>query len=431
MKTSFLTLFGILLLFTTVSIPLRSQIILNDSLTPVEMVEFLVGYGINFSNVEYTGADTARGIFDNGSSTNLGVNQGLVLTSGCLGVIPGPNDNGSAGISNNEPGDSLLTSIVNCPTYDASVIEFDFEPVSDLMWCKYVFGSEEYPEWVGSTFNDVFGFFVTGPDPSGGMYINKNIALVPGTNIPVAINSINSASYPEFYVDNLNGQTIQYDGFTTVLDAMCPVIPGETYHIKMAVADASDGIFDSGVFIEKSSFESQGYAIFNSYAFLQEYNPGLEQDIEGVISGNNVYLGVPEGTDLSSLIATFEMPAGVVPFIGNNMQVSGVTANNFTSDVNYLLDGRVNTGWTVKVSLISGVEEPVLPEAGFITGPSGRIMISNAQKYSASVFTPAGIFVNKFEITADQFILPIMQSGIYFIKLETEGHSKTHKVVVP
>ncbi len=136
---------------------------------------------------------------------------------------------------NNMPGDSLLSMLVGTVTYDACVLEFDFVPAADTAWCDFVFGSEEYPEWVGSTFNDIFGFFVSGPNPEGGNYEFKNIALIPGTDLPVAINNVNPFYYPEYYVDNTGGLTIQYDGFTTVLTAKCAVIPGATYHFKLAV----------------------------------------------------------------------------------------------------------------------------------------------------------------------------------------------------
>ena len=96
---------------------------------------------------------------------------------------------------------------------------------------RYVFGSEEYNEWVGwFSFNDVFGFFITGPNPMGGQYLNKNIAIVPGTeNIPINILNINNGfSIPgvipdgpctncEYYADNTGGLSLQYDGFTTIM----------------------------------------------------------------------------------------------------------------------------------------------------------------------------------------------------------------------
>jgi hypothetical protein len=61
--------------------------------------------------------------------------------------------------------------------------------------------------WVLATFNDVFAYFVTGPDPAGGLYDKVNIALIPGTTLPVSIGTINNVipSYPQYYADNTNG----------------------------------------------------------------------------------------------------------------------------------------------------------------------------------------------------------------------------------
>jgi gliding motility-associated-like protein len=266
----FFRIVSILLVF--VSNGLVAQIGIQSGVDPEAMVENIVGDGVVYENVTYSGANMARGIFTNGGTTSLGIESGVFLTSGAGYIIPGPNGPGScaAGSGNGMPGDATLTGLAGVSTYDAAVLEFDFIPESDTLRFKYVFGSEEYNEWVGSAYNDVFGFFVSGPDPSGGVYINKNVAIVPGTDpeIPIAINNVNNGysscdveptgpgSYPEFYSDNTFGLTLEYDGFTTVLTAFIRVVACETYHIKMAVADAGDGIYDTGIFLEENSFES-------------------------------------------------------------------------------------------------------------------------------------------------------------------------------
>lgn len=248
-----LTALAVFLVFSS-----YGQIIINAGVSPEDMVDNIVGDGVTYMNVEFTGADISRGIFSNGGTTNIGINSGIFLTSGAGYLIPGPNTSTSDGVNNGMPGDPQLTVLAGMSTYDASVLEFDFIPESDTLRFRYVFGSEEYPEWVLNLYNDVFGYFVTGPNPAGGLYVNKNIALVPGTQLPVSIANINNVipSYPQYYVDNTGGLTIEYDGFTTVLTAFVLVVPCEQYHIKMAVGDAGDGIYDTGVFIEENSFIS-------------------------------------------------------------------------------------------------------------------------------------------------------------------------------
>ncbi|MEZ5196474.1 MAG: choice-of-anchor L domain-containing protein [Bacteroidales bacterium] len=162
----------------------------------------------------------------------------------------------------------MLTGITSGTTYDACVLEFDFVPESDTLRFRYKFGSDEYNEYVGSIFNDVFGFFVTGPNPDGGMYTNQNVAVLPNTNISVTINNVNNGyanpgivptgpcTNCAYFADNTGGLTLEYDAFTTVITATLKVVPCQTYTISIGVADVGDHIFDSGVFIEENSFES-------------------------------------------------------------------------------------------------------------------------------------------------------------------------------
>lgn len=252
------TFFVFIILITPFS--LFSQISIQSGADPEAMVENIVGDGVQYDNVAFTGAYAARGIFSNGASTNLGIDGGIFLTSGAGYNIPGPNTQSGATSNNGMPGNAILTSLAGQTTYDAAILEFDFVPESDTLRFKYVFGSEEYPEYVEFLFNDVFGYFISGPNPEGGTYTDENVAIVPGSSppLPVAIATINNVypSYPQYYVNNTGGLTIEYDGFTTVLTAWIRVIACETYHIKMAVADAGDYVLDTGVFIEENSFES-------------------------------------------------------------------------------------------------------------------------------------------------------------------------------
>jgi hypothetical protein len=136
-----------------------------------------------------------------------------------------------------------LAAISGHPTFDAASLEFDFTTKGGNLFFNYVFASEEYNEFVGSPFNDVFAFFLDG----------NNIALVGGT--PVGINTINLGSNSAFYRNNSPGSIdSQYDGFTTMLTAKALGLGAGTHHIKLAIADASDSILDSAVFIQGNTF---------------------------------------------------------------------------------------------------------------------------------------------------------------------------------
>lgn len=266
------------------AMPVRAQILPDYSVVegvdPITLVQqVLIGQGVETFNITYSGVAEARGSFS--GESNLGITSGVILTSGRAEFSVGPNNSGGKTYQANgsNDGDDALSQMCGSTTNDASVLEFDFIPQSNIVEFRYVFGSEEYPEYVNS-FNDVFGFFISGPDiygpyPSPPAFPNgaRNIALVPQTLPPyiVSIDNINNGQNNtgpcmncQYYVNNGTGLTpqanqyIQYDGFTTVLVARSNVIPCMTYHIKLAVADAGDNQYDTGVFLEANSFSSVG-----------------------------------------------------------------------------------------------------------------------------------------------------------------------------
>ncbi len=248
---------------------IHAQLITNTGQSPQNLVQnVLIGPGVTVSNILYNGSPTAIGSFT-AAGTNLGINQGIVMTTGT--VLPngsgpqGPNNSPSAGTDNNMPGSGILSGIIGgTPTFNAAILEFDFVPYADTVKFKYVFGSEEYPEFAppnNSTYNDVFGFFISGP----GIVGLQNIAQLPNGGGVVSINNVNAITNQAFYNTNGDGNSppynaspnfIQYDGFTDVLEAVSQVQCGETYHLILAIADVGDGAWDSGIFLEANSLST-------------------------------------------------------------------------------------------------------------------------------------------------------------------------------
>lgn len=248
-----------------------SQLTVQTGQTPTQLVQnVLVGNGTNAFNVTSQGLPTQFAQF-NGASSNLGLANGIVLSTALLNnplALNGPASNAPA-FAANTGGHPLLNAIVSpYLTYDAALITFSFIPTGDTLQFDYVFASEEYHSYVNSSFNDVFGFFLTGPNPFGPNYNNTNIALIPGTNNPVTINSVNNGqtsnactpgsnpSNPLYFVDNCQGTTVCFNGFTVPLTAIAPVYPCSTYTITLAVANTSDHSLHSAVFLEANSFQS-------------------------------------------------------------------------------------------------------------------------------------------------------------------------------
>lgn len=225
-----------------------SQIVIDQSQSTEELLQSLFGSGIQISNLETSCNLEAIGSF-NGSNSNIGLNSGVIISTGRALGAPGPNPANATNPTfvNGEPGSALLNQLVAPQlTLDACVIEFDIQPLCDSISISYVFASEEYPEYVNRNYNDVFAFFISGPGFNG----DENIALVPGQNIPVSINNINDLFNQQFYINNLGGPTVAYDGFTVPLKAVAEVTPCESYHITIAIADVRDDLFDSAVFLE-------------------------------------------------------------------------------------------------------------------------------------------------------------------------------------
>lgn len=224
---------------------------LLSALTPADMAGALAGPGVTVSNVTYTGAPVAGGTFAGGASA-IGFDTGVVLSSGDIANVVGPNSSSSAGTSNGAPGNSDLDAIVGASTFDAAVLEFDVTPTKSPLTFSYVFGSEEYNEFVNQGVNDVFAFFVNG----------INCAKVPGTDDFVSIDTVNQGVNSGFYVNNdfQDGSAprdTQLDGLTVVLTCTVPVTPAAPNHIKLAIADTGDSIYDSAVFLQADSFTTE------------------------------------------------------------------------------------------------------------------------------------------------------------------------------
>ena len=290
---------------------LQAQITTDNSLTPEELVTLLVGPDVDISNVEYVGDPLQMGAFENNNG-NLTISAGIVLSSGAITELTGPNDQGGAtGVVTGQGGYADLETLANINTNDAAILKFDFVATGDSLTFNYSFGSEEYNEFVCSAYNDVFGLFLSGPSISGPFADGGiNLATVPDTDdIPVSIHTINngtvgtSASNSDncdaldpnwqdnaiYFVDNPTGgdpNATQMDGFTVTLTAGAVLQCGETYTLRFAIADGADGSFDSVVLLEAGSF-SAGSVDLNADAV-----PLAADGLEDVVPYNEA-VGLP------------------------------------------------------------------------------------------------------------------------------------------
>ena len=142
-----------------------AQLIVDNTVNATDAVQnILLGGGVDISNITFSGDDNQIGSF-NSENSNIGLNSGVVLATGDVGVAIGPNNAGGSGLGGGNFGvnDPDLDQLSTFDTNDAAILEFDFVPNGDSVVFRYVFSSEEYNEYVCGSVNDAFGFFLSGP----------------------------------------------------------------------------------------------------------------------------------------------------------------------------------------------------------------------------------------------------------------------------
>lgn len=249
----------------------------NGAITPEDAVQdILIGAGINAFNIEFNGSGPNALVnqpsvseFD-ASNTTFPIQQGVLMQT-----------QGAPSVNS----DADLTTLAGQAVTNGVILEFDFIPTGDTLSFNYIFASAEYTSFTCSQYNDVFGFFISGPGFAGPFTGGaENIATVPGTNVPVAINTVNAgtnadtggncaAADPNWQANAVyftlgnnaiftNSPAIaNFNGSTVVLSANADLECNEVYHIKLAVGNAIDQILDSGVFLEANSFSSDAVDI--------------------------------------------------------------------------------------------------------------------------------------------------------------------------
>lgn len=255
---------------------MHGQLAITDGATapynPQNLVRnVFLGSGVDVSSIVLSGSPNSVGYFDNGLS-EIGLERGIVLSTGRVNSLNDLNettdDSGEQTTGTMFQDDDLM-DLAGININDLAMYTIKFIPTSDTLRFNYVFASEEYPLFV-CDINDVFGFFVNGPNPEGGDYDGKNIALIPEpsdpsgltfTDIPVTINTVHdgtqtcSDGFPQYYNEVPVGTPdFQMNAYLDVFTAEVIVVPCEEYTIKLGVADASDNILNSAVFLEAKSF---------------------------------------------------------------------------------------------------------------------------------------------------------------------------------
>jgi len=434
-----------------------------------QLIHSLAGAGVTVSNVTINGTpQNSYGYFTNGNPASvykgIGLNEGLILTTGTTGNALGPNNISQAGFPNGTDGDPLLNTLINFPgsaqTLDANVISFDIVPHGNYIALDYVFASEEYNMYVDNLYNDVLGIFISGPGITG----TKNIALVPGTTLPVCVNNINKGNGSStdcstlngctncnYFETNCSGNVVQYNGFTKVLQAKATgLTPCKTYHMTFAISDVEDPYLDSALFIGKQSITSIPSGI-QTIAF-----PTNCTACEKLVSPNNLSCRINRDGTSTLEWANMGGTSYVVEIVVNDpncctshlpsyaLPSVTTTTNSYT----FSTSGYHCYSWRVKTVCAEGMESPFSnwicskycavplilntftispnPSTSGIVRMSGTTVIDT--KFTIEVYNTMGSKVKSFENkeTVDKkFDLTWetgnLDRGIYYVNLIAEG----------
>ncbi|HPI10188.1 MAG TPA: choice-of-anchor L domain-containing protein, partial [Catalimonadaceae bacterium] len=399
------------------------------------LVGSLVGSGVIVENIRTNLVETSRAIGTFRAPQNLfGIKEGLVMVTGFADTVAGANT--APTMSNQIPyedttdqcsiGRQMLNSVLDYnntgtatrSATDCATIQFDIIPATDSIKFNYVFASEEYNTFVCSNFNDIFGFFIKGPGIPGDVSLSptfdntKNIALIPGTDLPVAINTVNNGTgtpaenctfTPEgiaAYIDNTVAANhpqiynrLKFNGLTQVLTAGVKVIPCQTYTLTLTISDVTDRSWDSGVFIEKGSLRSSGVTAVQSSVFdvrfpyaIVDCNPGkfiFERCAANTIDPLTARYKL-SGTAVNGFDYLQQLPGG-----GTQLLADSFTLNSGTALDSLILIGVDNPTWatqptkTVVIKFLSSVK-PYINGVPNYRGDSTTLTIKRRYTYNAN-----------------------------------------------
>ncbi|GAA0733623.1 hypothetical protein GCM10009430_47950 [Aquimarina litoralis] len=336
---------------------LVEDVLINSPCAQVSNISSFTGTAAGFNGIGY---------FESNGS-DFPIDKGVILSTGNATSAEGPNGTVplSEGLGFDWTGDTDLSNITGTTNlFNASYIQFDFIPTVDFISFDFLFASEEYFESFPCTFSDVFAFILT--DSSGN---STNLAVIPGTDppIPISVTTINEGvdingdrdftdagecppQNESFYNSTIppgTNSSIDFNGLTKVLTASGSVNVGETYTIKLVIADNSDQAFDSAVFLAGGSFNLGGD--LGEDRTLVSGNPGCIGDpiiLDATLGTNSTYIWMRDGLPL-------------VPGDGTSLLAGG-------SQLEVTQGGT----YSVEVTIASGCTSTDTIEIEFITAPT-------------------------------------------------------------
>lgn len=291
-----------------------SELPINEGASALQMANTIFGPGVTVNSANFIGDPRSSGIFSDGDSVAPGLtpsDEGVILSTGFVRNATQSNGdpNRSTGTSSNTFGrnnDADFNNAAGAQTFDASILDINFTPTTDFITMQFTFGSEEYPEFSGSQFNDIFG-----------VWVNGNLVTSPTVNV-TQINSVNQTENANLFVNNVNDDfNTEFDGFTVTLSLLIPVNINQPNDLRVGIADVADSAFDSAVFIAADSLQGEFIAGDDSVTHLEGLNSVLDVLANDPTSGGMAFITHINGREVS-LGDSVTLPDGTVVTLLNN-----------------------------------------------------------------------------------------------------------------
>ncbi len=408
----------------------------NENINTGDIEGLLTSPESTVSVKNITCASGAYGTFQAGDNTDLGLENGLILSTGFIDDAEGPNTTEDIGGFYDgdlyQPGDNDLDELSDLfgdgiASQDACVVELEVFAATNELNFEYVFGSDEYPEFVGGGFNDIFAFLISGPGITGIPQLNNqdNIAILPNIGDPVQIDNVNNVTNWQFYRNNntIYNESTEFDGLTSdylgskkSLTARATVEPCNTYTLKLAIADRGDGAYNSAVFIGEIT-GGQPEIVFNSFLGLDEIIEdcsGMQDsviiDLIGEVTQATTYQVQISGTATRDEDYILDMPDiltinpgdesfsfSIIPLADNLDEDTETIIIDLISDFGC---GSFNQG-TVTIEIKDQVDIVVDVPQDTLSYCQGNTLTLSASGAAEYIWTPVGIIDNPIQDTVN------------------------------
>lgn len=334
-----------------------------------DMADEIFGDGIEVVDASYSGDVKSAGTFSGGIGGAPGIltsDSGVILSTGHVKTFknydkpgrPGQGNTNSQG-QDGEPG---FDEIAGAPTYDAAYLDVDFIPDTNLVSMSFVFASEEYPESIGTNFNDIVGIWLNGQQ------VEMSVAS------EASVSSINLTNNPDLFIDNTDGSfDTAMDGFTITLSVTLNVNPDQLNSLRVGIADVGDSALDSAILISADSISVGMVAIDDEVSITQNTTEIVD------VMANDVYDG--PGTLTITHINNIAVSAGSTVTLATG-QVISVNADgtlSVTSDADVetvRLSYTVSDGsGTLSSAFITLDTIPCFVAGTMIRVPSGEVAV--------------------------------------------------------